>query len=50
MCEGTVINNRRHLTVVEAAQGRIVLESYLANFILRIYRHLEDVRSCISQH
>ena len=45
--EGTIINNCRHLAVVKAAQGSIVLKSYLTNFVLRIYRHLEDVGSCI---
>ena len=45
--EGTIINNCRHLAVVKAAQGSIVLKSYLTNFVLRIYRHLEDVGSYI---
>ena len=49
-CEGTIINNCCHLAVVEAAHGCIVLESYLRNFVLGIYRHFEDVRSCITEH
>ena len=49
-CEGTIINNCCHLAVVEAADGCIVLKSDLTHFVLRIYRHLEDVRSCITEH